>query len=282
MIKQCPVLYLPLHVLVLILLLLALAACGSAPLQRPVAVERAKKVDLEAHRALRDGDLSRARELFSLTLQYQRSVDNRAASAMAAINLAVVAHKLGDDGSALALLENVLVDKIPQVTADLRAVAAFRKAIILTDTGKATEAESAIHQATLECNKHCSLVPGINNLRARLALGKKDFTAALAAAAVVISSGADKEELANARRISGASESELGHLEIALSHYQAALELDKELALSSRIAEDLKGIAGVLLKLGRKDEADVYTRRAESVISAFNNLPVKAFNKSVP
>jgi tetratricopeptide (TPR) repeat protein len=265
-----------------VIMLLAVAACGSAPPQRPAAVEKAKKADLEAHRALRDGDLNRASELFNLSMQYHLSLDNRATSAMAAINLAAVSHKLGDDSTALELLEKVLADKSAQVPTDMRAAAAFRKAVILTDTGNAGEAESALQLAAQECNKQCSIVPGINNLRARLALAKGDFTSALSSASTVIGSGADKDELANARRMAAVCESALGNQEVALVHYQAALELDKELALSARIAKDLQGIAGVLLKLGRKDEADVYTRRAESVINAAKNLPGKVSIKPTP
>ncbi len=265
-----------------VIVLLTVTACGTAPLQRPAAVEKAKKADLEAHRALRDGDLSRASELFNLSMQLQLSLDNHAASAMAAINLAAVSHKLGEDSTALVLLEKILADKSAQVPTDMRAAAAFRKAVILTNTGNASDAEAALQQATQECNKQCSFVPGINNLRARQALAKGDFTSALSSASAVIASGADKDELANARRMAAVCESALGNQAIALVHFQAALELDKALALSARIAKDLQGIAGVLLKLGRKDEADVYTRRAESVIAAAKKLPEKAFIKPIP
>jgi len=265
-----------------VVLLFSLASCGSAPPRQPLALEKAKKADHEAHRALRDGDLIRARELFNQSMLYQMSLDNRTASATAAINLSSVSHKLGDDSAALGLLDGILADSTAQVPAELRAAAAFRKGIILADTGKIAEAESALQLANQECNKQCAYAPGMNNLRARLALDKGDFASALSAANMVISAGAEKEEVANAHRIAAASETSLGHHEIALAHYQAALGLDKDLALSPRIAEDLKGISSVLLKLGRNSEADIFAHRAEAVIAASRVLPGKAANKPIP
>jgi len=267
---------------VVLALILSVASCGSAPPRQPVAVEKAKRADHEAHRALRDGDLNRARELFNLSMHYQMSLDNRSASATAAINLALVSHKQGDDNAAVGLLDGILADSSVQLPAELRAAAAFRKSIILTDMSKLAEAESALQSAYQECNKQCLFVSGMNNLRARLALLKGDFAVALSAASAVINSGAEKEEVANARRICAASESALGHQEPALAHYQAALELDKELALSPRIAEDLHGIASVLLKLGRTTEAELFLKRAESVTTANRALPAKSTNKPVP
>lgn len=261
---------------VLAALLLSVAACGSAPPRQPAAIEQASKIDMAAHRALRDGDLMRARELFRQSMLMQQSLDNNPASAMAAINLSSVSHKLGDDAAALLLLDDILADRTALVPAELRAAAAFRKSIILVDTGKRPEAESALQLANNECNNRCTYAAGINNLRARFTLQKGEFATALEMAKSGMGRGADKEEQANARRVAGAAELALGQHESALAHYQAALEQDKELALSSRIAEDLKGMAKALENLGRKAEADVYARRAEAVIEAARKTPGKA------
>jgi tetratricopeptide (TPR) repeat protein len=265
-----------------LILLVFVAACGSPPPRQPFALEQASKADQAAHRALHDGDLMRARELFRQTMLMQQSLDNLPASAMAAINLSYVFHKLGDDGAALLLLDDVLRQGDAQIPSDLRTAAAFRKGIILADNGKAAEAESALQLANLSCNKPCAFTAGINNLRARLALDKGDFEAALSMAKSVISAAGEKDELANAQRIAAAAVSALDQNEAALEYYSAALQLDKELALSARIYEDLTGIAKVLEKLGRKPEADGYARRAETVKAASNILPMKADKKSIP
>lgn len=266
----------------LALLLLALSACGSAPVRQPFAVEQAQKAEHEAHRALHDGDLPRARELFRQVLLMQQSLDNLPASATAAINLSSVSHKLGDTVTALNLLDNILADGSAQIPSELLAVAAFRKGVMLADAGKAVEAESALKIAFQQCNNQCNFVPGMNNLRARILLDKGDFASALEIASGVINAGAEKEEQANARRIAAAAETALGRDEAALAHYLAALELDKELAFSSRIAEDLKGAARMLMKLGRKAEAEIYARRAEAVIAAGQMISGKDPKKSLP
>ncbi len=264
------------------LLLGFITACGSAPPRQPLAIEQANKADHEAHRALRDGDLLRARELFKKAMLMQQALDNQPASAMAAINLSSVSHKLADDATALGLLDAILADTTARIPSELRAAAAFRKGIILADKGKTAAAEAALQLANQECNRQCAFTSGMKNLAARLALEKGEFALALTEAKGVISSGADKEELANAQRIAATAESALQQHESALARYQLALELDKELGLSSRIAEDLKGIASVLEKLGRKPEAEIYARRAEAVASAARLLPGIAAKQALP
>ena len=264
------------------LLLGFITACGSAPPRQPLAIEQANKADHEAHRALRDGDLLRARELFRKAMLMQQALDNQPASVMAAINLASVSHKLADDATALGLLNAILADVTVGIPSELRAAAAFRKGIILADKGKIAEAETALQRANQECNRQCAFTSGMKNLGARLALAKGEFALALTQAKSVISSSAEKEELANAQRIAATAESALQQHESALAHYQLALELDKELGLSPRIVEDLKGIASVLEKLGRKPEAEIYARRAEAVTSASQLLAGIAAKKTLP
>lgn len=268
--------------LLLALLLAALTACGSVPPRQPFALEQAKKAEQAAHRALHDGDLKRAQELFRQSMLIQQSLDNLAASAMAAINLSSVSHSLAEDAAALELLDHVLTESTAQIPSELRAVAAFRKGIILADAGKSAEAESALQLAILTCNRECAYISGMNNLRARLALSRGDYEAALSTAISVIKSGAEKEELANALRIAAAAEAAQGRTEEALAHYQAALELDKALALSTRIAEDLAGIGKAFEKLGNKSEADAFAHRAAAVKAASRMLHGNAAIKFAP
>ncbi len=259
---------------------LVLAACGSAPPRLPIAAEQAQQADLAAHRAVREGDLPRARELFTQSLWLQQSLDNLAGTAMAALNLATVSYRLGDDSAALQQLDHILADDAPPYLPELRAAAAFRKAVILVDGGHEDMAEPALQRASNECSKQCAYTSGISNLRARLALQKGDYAAAIQLAKIAMdTSGAEPEELANARRISAAAETALGQHAAALTHYQAALELDKGLGMSARIAVDLNGIAKALEQLGRKPEADVYARRAAAVIEAGRFIPGSATKK---
>ncbi len=263
--------------------LILLAACSSAPPRLPVAVEQAQQADQAAHRAMREGALMRAREMFTQSLWLQQSLDNLAGTAMAALNLATVSYRLGDDSAALQQLDRILVDDAPPYPPELRAAAAFRKAVILVNGGQADMAELALQRASNECLKQCAYTSGISNLRARLALQKGDYAAAMQLAKIAMdTSGAEQEELANARRISAAAETALGRHNAALAHYHAALELDKELGMSARIAVDLNGIAKALEQLGRRAEADAYARRAEAVIEAGRFIPGNTTKKPMP
>ena len=265
---------------------LLLNACGSPQPHPPVAVQQARQTELAAHRAMREGDLARARELFTQSLLLQQSLDNTSGAAMDAINLATVFHKMGDDKAALLQLDHILADKTSGNPPELRAAAAFHKAVILADGGDPSQmpaVESALQLAEIECSKPCSYTTGIFNLRARLALQKGDYSSALQLSKITLdATGVEKDELANARRISAAAEAAQGRQDLALAHYMAALTLDKELGISARIASDLNGIAKTLEKLGRKPEADTYSRRAKAVIEATHTLSDGPIKKSIP
>jgi tetratricopeptide (TPR) repeat protein len=106
-------------------------------------------------------------------------------------------------------------------------------------------------------------------LRARLSLLQGNASYALAAAqALARQEVIGREEQANAWRVAAAAAESLARPEEALQYFQAALEIDRSLALSTRIAEDLNGLARVNRTLGRADEAAAYARRAELVSDA--------------
>jgi len=257
------------RVLLVCLPLALLAACSSpAPPRPPAVLESANNADQQARRALRDGDFPVARNLFEQSLRLQQSLDNLPGIASAAINLAAVYHAMNNDDVALSLLDGILADRLAPYPADLRAVAAFRKAVILVD-GKNKDAPAAVEAAAQLCASSCEFKAGLYNLRARMALGSQDYAAAASQAKLAAdASGDDKEELANARRHSGAASFALGQPGPALEHYLAALELDKQLGAPRRIAEDLRGASVALDRLGRKDEAASYARRAAAAHDA--------------
>jgi tetratricopeptide (TPR) repeat protein len=255
--------------LYLCLPLALLAACsGAAPPRPPAVLESANAADQQARRAWREGDLPVARNLFEQSLRLQRSLDNLPGIAGAAINLASVYHAMNNDDMALNLLDGILADKLVPYPADLRAVAAFRKAVILVD-GKSGDAPAAVEAAAQLCGGSCEFKAGLHNLRARMALDGKDYAAAASQAKQAADAAGDnKEELANARRHSAAANAAQGLPAPALEHYLAALELDKQLGAPRRIAEDLQGASTALEKLGRKDEAASYARRAAAAHDA--------------
>jgi len=247
-----------------------LAACGSAPAPRqPQALEQARAADRDARRALRDGELLRAQHDFAKALALQQSLDDTAGAATTLINLATVTHQLHDDEAALAWLDRILLEKARIYPPESRLTAAFRKSVILTNLARLSEAEPALQSAEKLCGKKCALSSGIDALRARLLLLNGDAEGALALAQAVSRQGeAGKEEQANALRVAAAAEEKLARSASALQHFQAALEIDKALALSARIGEDLSGMARVAAQLGREQEAAGYLRRAMLVNEA--------------
>ena len=256
-----------------LLLSLLLAACGSPPPRPPVAVLQAQQASQAAHRAMREGNLTQAREKFTQALWLQQSLDNHAAVATTILNLAVIEHRLGNDATALQQLDRLLLADALPYPQDLRVATALRKAVILVDGGDAKQAAITLELATGECALQCNHAPGIANTRARMALERGDHAVALQLAKSAMGiPGVEKEELANAHRMSGIAEFELGQYAAALNHYQAALELDKELGISKRIVADLNGLAKTLERLGRKPEADANARRAMAVSEATTRI----------
>ena len=252
------------------LLIGLLVACSSTPAPKlPRALEQAQAADKDARRALRNGDLLRAQQSFTKTLLLQQSLDDATATATTIINLATVTHQLHDDEGALGWLDKILLEKSAIYPAEQYAEASFRKAVILTNLARISEADAALAQAEKLCEKKCSLRFGIDGLSARLHLLKGDATGAIVLAqALSKETEAGREEQANALRVLAEAEEKLARYAEALQHYQAALDADKSLSLSSRIGEDLNGLARVAKQLGREQEVNIYLRRAELINEA--------------
>ena len=248
----------------LLLLPLLLAACGTTPPPRlPATVEQARTSDSDARRALTDGDKIRARKYFTKTLALQQSLDDTAGAATTMINLATVAHQLRDDEAALAWLDSILQEKANIYPNGARLTAAFRKAVILADKPLPAEAGAILQVAEQLCEDKCESRFSINVLRARLLVLNGEMKAARSMAIEVGSqAAAGREERANALRVAAAAEESMGLMTDALQHYGSALQLDKALGLSSRIGDDLSGLARVSAKLGHEREAVEYSRRA--------------------
>ena len=256
---------------ILSILIGMLSACGSTPPPRlPDAVEQTQAADKDARRALRSGDLLRAQQGFAKALRLQQSLDDTAGAATTIINLATVTHQLHDDKDALIWLDKILLEKATIYPAESYLLAWFRKAVILTNLARLAEADLSLTQAESLCGKKCSLRFGLDGLRARILLLEGDTQGALALAKNLNKAEAGKEEQANALRIIAAAEEKLAKYPEALQHYQASLEIDKELGLGARIGEDLSGMARIAQQLGHEQEASAYLRRAELINSSLH------------
>jgi len=247
-----------------------LSSCSSSPaLHLPPALEQAHTTDSDARRAQHNGELSRAQLGFAKTLRLQQSLDDSASAATTMINLATVTHQLHDDGGALVWLDKILLEKTALYPTDAILAAGFRKAVILTNLARLSEAETSITIAEKLCKNTCPLRFSIVGLRGRLMLLNGNAQGAMEIAKSLIGNNeVGKEEQSNALRIIATAEEELARYPDALKHYQETLEIDKSLGLSGRIGEDLNGMARVAKKLGSDQEADIYARRAEIVTEA--------------
>jgi tetratricopeptide (TPR) repeat protein len=241
-----------------------LVACSSAPVVRqPLPIEQSRAANKDARKAFRNGELLQAQRDFTTALALQQSLDDTAGSATTMINLATVDHQLHDDPAALTWLDRIVQEKEAIYPREARLAAAFRKAVILADLARLGDADKALRFADDLCNGKCTLNAGIDVLRARLLLLNGDARGALAVAqALSRQDGAGQAEQANALRIVAAAEEKLQRPAEALQHYRAALEMDKTLALSERIGEDLSGMARASAQLGHDREAAEYSRRA--------------------
>lgn len=235
-------------------------------MRQPLAIEQSRAADKDARKALKNGELLQAQHDFATALALQQSLDDTAGSATTMINLATVAHQLHDDRTALAWLDRIVLEKEAIYPQEARLAAAFRKAVIMADLARLGDADQALRFADKLCNRKCTLSSSIDALRARLLLLNDDARGALELAqAVGKQDGAGKAEQANALRIAAAAEEKLLRPADALQHYRDALEMDKALALSERIGEDLSGMARASAQLGRAREAAEYSRRAALV-----------------
>ncbi|MDP2806161.1 MAG: tetratricopeptide repeat protein [Gallionellaceae bacterium] len=252
----------------LLTVLFTVTACGSStpPPREPQLLEKLHAAEKDARHALNGGELQRAQHSFNKALILQQSLDDTAGAATTMINLATVAHQLHEDEAALAWLDKILLERAPLYPADSQLTAAFRKAVILTNLGRFGEADTSLQLAEKSCEKKCSQRFNIDTLRARIFLLNGNAETALALAQIVGKAvEAGKEEQANALRVQAGAEEKLQRYADALTHYQSALEMDKPLGLSSRIAEDLNGLARTAKLLGREQDAAAYARRASLV-----------------
>lgn len=262
----------------LLILLALLTACGSPSPRLPAAIQQTQTLEKDARRALQSGDLLRAQSIFTNVLTLQQSLDNMSASAVTMLNLATVAHQLHDQALALAWLDKIILEQAGIFPREARVTAFFRKAVILTDADKFSEATLLLQSAENLCGKKCAESFGIQVLQARLFFLEGEVRKAYALTiALNKQSTVDHAEFANVVRIRAAAEEKLELNAEAFSHFQIALEMDRALALSKRISEDLLGLSRVANKLGKTDDAAIYSRRAELLNDSKSKMmPLKA------
>jgi len=256
------------------MLLAALVGCSGTPApQMPFVLEQVAAVDKDARRAVKERNFERAHHRFVRLLKLQQSLDDISGAAMTMLNLAAVSHQLHDDEAALIWLDTILEEKTRIYSSNSRLIAALRKAIILTDGERISEAASALKLAESLCAQRCASKFGIEILRARLLLLNGDAKGALITALKISKQiESDKSERANTFRVAALAAETLEQYPNAMQYYQSALAIDKAMGLSLRISDDLHGMARVAKKLGLNSDAEIYLRRGDLVNEAQRKL----------
>jgi tetratricopeptide (TPR) repeat protein len=255
----------------------SLAACDSAPpTQSDVEVRRERLVELNdrAQRAVGRGELRRASALYREALRVAESFEDFRSIGMNALNLAAVHQALDEPEQAHRALERVLATPT-RFDAPVMAEAAGRVSSLALQAGDLGAAEQWLARAEKECRPpQCRIQAALLNLRAQLVLerGGTGEARGLAARALAASRAeGNREEEANALRIDGRAASRQGDPPQAVALLTRALEIDKQLTLSRKIALDLLALAEIELARGMRDVARDYAQRALDVSSAAGN-----------
>lgn len=245
--------------------LLVVAGCAPAqPAPRPAARSAALAANQQGVAAEGKDDLERARAAFAEASQRYAAIEDYPGLATAQLNLARVERRLGRLPAARGAVDRAL--EVASPASELHAEALFEKALLLLAQGDAFEAatyaERALNTAAAERRGRA------RNLLARIALerGEPELATTLASTALTENLAiTERRELANSWRLLGASALMRKESTRATEGYRQALVLDKEFALSGRIADDLVGLARSALLSGQSAAASDYLRRAFAV-----------------
>ena len=251
------------------------AACTSTAERLPSPAQEAAAARSQgAARAFKRGDLQQALKLYTEALAAAESVEDFEAGGTALLNLALVHARLGQYPAAHARVDRVLA--APQrYGAALHAQAAARKALLYLDAPDLDAALRLADAAEKACAEPCPLAAVLINVRAYVALerGDAERAATLAARAVELASAAHLEaEQANALRLSGRAHTRGGRTAQAAQALAQALELDRQLGLSDRVALDLVYAAENEQRRDQPEAAREYYERAMTVYRAAGNL----------
>ena len=224
-----------------------LGACAEpALIHRPPLAQRIFDAGKEGQAAYLKGHLPRAQRLFEQALRDATSIEDSEGVAVMSLNLARVARELGASADALARLESVSAWHRRHSPAHLDQEIDLLAAVLLADLGRVEESLTRLRALREKCPQECALSMGADSLQARLMLEKGEATAALALASAALdrfSTHGNRQEVANLFRVQGEARLALGDFATARQALEAALTIDKTLALPAKIALDLDALS---------------------------------------
>jgi tetratricopeptide (TPR) repeat protein len=210
------------------------------------------------------GDHELALEEFGQSLRLNGALDNGEGMIVALVNMSRVHRRTGAVKAAYKAVNRALELVTPK--ADIFAEVAFEKSSVELQAdnlpGAREWAAKAISSATDKRKAAAT------NLLARILHREKQYAAAgeLAEQALAAArTSKQPEEEANALRLIGAVQAETNRTTEALEALGKALELDKSVGKSRKIAADLRGMADTHAAMSKNLEAISFYRRAVSV-----------------
>lgn len=260
------------YISLVLFLPLSIGACSSGK-ERPVVSDNhmtALILNNRGQDAYEAEDYEGAIQSYLDAFNKSRSLDDRDAIALNALNLASAYRKTGDYDSALKYANYILESKGYSFESHSLASASYIKSLVLLESGKNGESATFADRGLDFCKKGaCTIRGALYNVKARIALWAGNFLLAkeLARQALKINSWeGNLAEKANSYRLGGDAMVSLKEFNNAKKSYLAALEIDKKLGLSGKIALDLEGSGRSLFNLHSCDEAERYFERALSVL----------------
>jgi tetratricopeptide (TPR) repeat protein len=251
---------------VLLVAALLLAGCAGDPKPPPEPPLRQQAVDAEANGVRRyvRGDYGAAIRHFSEAARLQKSLDDATAAARNQLNRARAELALGQAQDALSH-----ASEVSDGTLLVQALLLQLQANLAL--GRFDPASELLARMDKLCTYGCPERGSLLLLRARVALTDGNAKQALADAesALSILKGQQEErETANALRVIAAGRLALGELPAALVAAQAALDIDRQLALPEKIARDWMMVGDIHRRAGRASDAKAAYQRAQLVAQA--------------
>jgi len=260
----------------MLIISVALSACGSTPPQTHADVRRERLVELNdsGQRAIARGELRRAAAHYAEALRLAETIEDFRAVAVNALNLAATWQALNEFELCHRALDKVLASPAryePRFVTEAEG----RKALLALQAGRLDSAGEWLARAESGCRApECRIQTALLNLRGQLMLeqgagseARAVFARALAASRLE----GNREEEANALRLDGRTATLMGEHAQAAGLLNQALEIDKQLALPDKIAQDLLALAETELARGQLAVARDFAQRAYDVSRAAGN-----------
>ena len=252
--------------------MLLLAGCASqAPAPQPAKRTQAIEANNRGTTLFQRGDYAAAAAEFRRAVEIERSIENEDGVAANLINLSIAYQRAGDRSAARAAVAEVLDNPLMRFPPQRVAEAALRSAILLTEERQIDPAAKALERSRALCAGRCPLTGKIDNVAAQHALlgGRHEEARVAAQRALAFNrSRGDREETANSLRLLGGSALAAGKPAEVEPLAREALEIDKQLALPTRIFRDLVLLGRAARARGNAEDAAQLLGRALAVARA--------------